>query len=50
MEVLKVSGLSKVYGEGPLAVHALEDVDLSVAAGELVALLGPSGSGARSPC
>ncbi len=44
-EALRVSGLSKVYGEGALAVHALADVDLSVAAGELVALLGPSGSG-----
>lgn len=43
--ILRVAGLSKTYGEGALAVRALGNVDLTVAAGELVALLGPSGSG-----
>jgi len=45
MEALKISGLSKVFGTGRLEVRALEDVNLSVAAGDLVALMGPSGSG-----
>jgi putative ABC transport system ATP-binding protein len=45
MEVLRVDGLSKIFGSGRLEVRALEDVTLSVSAGDLVALLGPSGSG-----
>jgi putative ABC transport system ATP-binding protein len=45
MEVLKIEGLSKVFGSGRLEVRALEDIRFSVAAGKLVALLGPSGSG-----
>ena len=38
-------GLAKVYGEGPTAVHALEDVSLSFPNGEFAAIMGPSGSG-----
>ena len=45
MAVLEVRSLSKTYGEGELAVHALREASFSVEAGELVALLGPSGSG-----
>ena len=45
MTVLELMGVSKVYGEGPGEVHALIEVDLTVEAGELVAVMGPSGSG-----
>ncbi len=41
----RTSGITKVYGEGEAAVHALRGVDLEVPKGELVVLLGPSGSG-----
>jgi NitT/TauT family transport system ATP-binding protein len=42
---LHLGGLSKVYGEGPGAVHALDGIDLDVRAGELVCLVGASGCG-----
>jgi putative ABC transport system ATP-binding protein len=45
VEILQIEGLSKIFGSGRLEVRALEDINLSVSAGDLVALLGPSGSG-----
>jgi putative ABC transport system ATP-binding protein len=38
-------GVTKAYGTGPDAVHALRGVDLDVYAGELLMLVGPSGCG-----
>jgi putative ABC transport system ATP-binding protein len=43
--IFSVRDLTKTYGEGEAAVHALCGVDLDLFAGELVVLLGPSGSG-----
>jgi len=41
----RVEGLTKVYGEGRSAVHALRGVDLEIPGAEIVVLLGASGSG-----
>ena len=46
--VFAVTGLSKVYDMGEVQVKALSGVDLTLRAGELVVLLGPSGSGKSS--
>jgi putative ABC transport system ATP-binding protein len=43
--VIEVSGLTKTYGSGDTAVHALRGVDLTVLPGEYVAIMGASGSG-----
>jgi putative ABC transport system ATP-binding protein len=45
MSILDIVGLKKTFGTGELAVQALQDIRLSVSAGDLTALLGPSGSG-----
>jgi len=42
---IEVFNLMKVYGSGNTEVVAMKDVSLSVAQGEVVALLGPSGAG-----
>jgi len=43
--VFRTEGITKVYGTGAGAVHALRGVDLSLYEGEMVVLLGASGSG-----
>ncbi len=43
--VLQLVGVTQQYGEGATSVSALSGVDLSVAQGELVAIMGASGSG-----
>jgi len=45
MSFLELRHVSKIYGEGPTEVQALQDASVSVDAGELVAVMGPSGSG-----
>jgi putative ABC transport system ATP-binding protein len=43
--MLELRRVSKVYGEGPTEVQALDEVDLAVDPGSLVAVMGASGSG-----
>src|ERR1700744_5541175 len=45
VNVLELRGVSKTYGMDSASVQALAGVDLSVQAGEMVAVMGPSGSG-----
>ncbi len=45
MRILDVRAVTKVYGEGAAAVHALRGVSLTVERGEYVAIMGSSGSG-----
>jgi nitrate/nitrite transport system ATP-binding protein len=45
MALLEISGLSKSYGDGAQRTDVLHDVNLSIEAGEFVAIVGFSGSG-----
>ena len=45
MSLITAENLTKIYGSGDTAVTALDHVNLSVEAGEFVAIMGPSGCG-----
>ncbi len=43
--LIELEGVSKTYRQGALAVEALKALDLFIAVGEYIAIMGPSGSG-----
>ena len=45
MEILRADNITKIYGTGASAVHALSGVSFSVKKGQFLAIIGPSGSG-----
>lgn len=47
--IIDLKGVTKVYGKGAAAMHALRGIDVSISPGEFVAMMGPSGSG-KSTC
>ena len=47
--LIEFERVTRVYGTGEAAVEALRGIDLSIAAGDFVAMMGPSGSG-KSTC
>jgi putative ABC transport system ATP-binding protein len=47
--LIELKRITKVYGTGLAAVHALRGIDMLISSGEFVAVMGPSGSG-KSTC
>lgn len=47
--LIELQGVTKVYGTGHAAMHALRGIDLHIEEGDFVAVMGPSGSG-KSTC
>ncbi len=47
--LIALRGVTKVYGQGQAAMHALRGIDLDIQPGAFVAMMGPSGSG-KSTC
>uniref|UniRef100_UPI001C301538 ATP-binding cassette domain-containing protein n=1 Tax=Mesorhizobium sp. GbtcB19 TaxID=2824764 RepID=UPI001C301538 len=49
MSLLEIAGLSRVFRADDETVVALDAIDLSIEAGEMVAIVGSSGSGKSTP-
>lgn len=47
--LIELQAVTKVYGHGHASMKALRGIDLAIASGEFVAVMGPSGSG-KSTC
>ena len=47
--LISLRNVTKVYGQGQAAMHALRGIDIDIAPGDFVAMMGPSGSG-KSTC
>jgi len=45
VNVVEVEHLGRVYGSGHTAVTAIDNIDLTIAAGDILLIMGPSGSG-----
>jgi putative ABC transport system ATP-binding protein len=45
LSLIEIQEMTKVYGAGAIAVHALAGINVKVQEGEFVAVMGPSGSG-----
>ena len=45
MSQYELTGVGKAFSRGPVVIHAVDDVDLTIEPGEFVAIEGPSGSG-----
>ncbi|MDP2681152.1 MAG: ABC transporter ATP-binding protein [Rhodoferax sp.] len=45
LPLIELKGVTKTYGQGATALQALKGVDLTIEAGDFVAIMGPSGSG-----
>ena len=43
--MIEIKNVSKIYGKGDAAVNALRNVNITIADGEFVSIIGPSGSG-----
>jgi putative ABC transport system ATP-binding protein len=47
--LIELDGVTKIYGAGQAAVHALRGINLGIEKGDFIAVMGPSGSG-KSTC